>query len=109
MLSSAERRKTIKLPSTESVYGLPEALVTQTEFLWDESLCPIENYHALGSRLAKCPDLFRHGDYGSGLVVVPASGRVRRHNLRERARGLAATQILCRFAERSLGQLQRAR
>src|SRR5262249_41697273 len=41
------------------------------EFIWDEGRPDVENYAALGRRLAETGDLYRTTEYGGGLLLVP--------------------------------------
>jgi hypothetical protein len=41
--------------------------------VWDENRQPINNYVALGKRLAEFRDLYRHSDFGQGLILLPGT------------------------------------
>jgi hypothetical protein len=57
-------------PSTASDYPTPRAISDDRELVWDEDDLALDNYRAVGRRLADTGDLYRRPDYGSGLLLA---------------------------------------
>jgi len=55
---------------TGSDYPTPEALLKKKVFVWDDGNSPVDNYRALGKRLACSGDLYRRSAYASGLLLA---------------------------------------
>src|SRR5262245_54912097 len=51
-------------------YPIPPAVLPGREFIWDADVPAFVNYPRLGHRLAEFPDLFRHPDHASGLLLA---------------------------------------
>jgi hypothetical protein len=53
-----------------SDYPTPHSVLDADELMWDEDAQPVENYRALGQRLAATGDLYRRPGYASGLLLA---------------------------------------
>lgn len=56
--------------STTSEFPAPQVLSASEPLVWDEGAPAMENYVALGRRLAKADDLFRKAQHASGLMLA---------------------------------------
>src|SRR6478752_6382541 len=56
--------------AASSDYPTPKSLVDKEEFVWDEDENAVDNYCALGKRLAATGDLFRRPEHAAGLIVA---------------------------------------
>ena len=57
-------------------YPAPASLADKQEFVWNEDHAGVENYVALGSRLATSGDLYRNTAYAGGLLLASESTNV---------------------------------
>ncbi|HEY7427514.1 MAG TPA: hypothetical protein VH682_24985 [Gemmataceae bacterium] len=57
---------------SSSDYPTPHSILDTEELVWDEDAQPIDNYRALGQRLAAAGDIYRRPEYASGLLLAAA-------------------------------------
>src|SRR6516164_157238 len=58
-------------PGAASDYPTPRAISDGRELVWDEDDLALDNYRALGRRLAAAGDLYRRPAYAGGLLLAP--------------------------------------
>ncbi|HEX6507758.1 MAG TPA: hypothetical protein VF221_09020, partial [Chloroflexota bacterium] len=62
------------VPSSD--YPTPHSVLEAEELEWDEDAQPINNYRALGQRLAAAGDLYRRPGYASGLLLAADNANI---------------------------------
>jgi hypothetical protein len=50
-------------------FPIPDAIMDESEFIWNEDASPVCNYELLGQRLSASGDLYRRPGYGAGLLL----------------------------------------
>ena len=61
--------------SSEAVGGRNGSPKEEDKYVWEVDDGAFKNYERFGRRMATCPDLFRNGTEGYGLVLVLPSGK----------------------------------